>query len=123
MLEYRQHQQMVEPDVDEIGPVDRSDRLRSEGVRRRGDLEVPRQSTRLRRLPPVHVVVGRDHAEDPLGAVAEVEDERDVERDEIAEPRRIEAPWRVREADAHDRSGHVRPPRVDGPVGEREVRG
>jgi len=37
------------------------------------------------------VVRGHD-GDDPLGAVAEIEHERDVERDEVAEPGRIETP-------------------------------
>ena len=81
------------------------------------------QSRRLRRLRSVDVVVPGHETEDPLRAVAELEHERDVERDEVAEPRRIETARRVREADVDDASRHVRPPRVDGPVGEREVVG
>jgi hypothetical protein len=74
-------------------------------------------------LRPVHVVVRGHHTDDPVGAVAEVEHERDVERDEVAEPGRIEPTRRVREADLARGAGHVRPPRVDGPVGEPEVGG
>jgi hypothetical protein len=68
-------------------------------------------------------VVGRDHAEDPLGTVGEVENERDIESDEVAEPHRIEASRRVRKADVDDRAANVGPPRVDGVVGEPEVGG
>ena len=49
------------------------------------------------------MVRGHD-ADDSLGAVAEVEHERDVELDEVAEPGRIEPPGRMREADGQLRS-------------------
>ncbi len=123
VLQHRQDQQMVEPDVDELGSVDRVDRLRREDARLVGDLAVPRQPARLRRLRPVHLLVRGHDAEDPLRAVAEVEHERGVERDEVAEEGRIEPPGRVREADVDDRTGRVGPPGVDGPVGEPEVGG
>ena len=83
--------------------------------------QVPRQPARLRWLPPVHLVVRGHDADDPLCPVPEIEHERDVERDEVAEPGRIEPPRRVREADVAHGARHVGPPRVDGPVGEPEV--
>ena len=85
--------------------------------------QVPRQPARLRCLRLVPLVVLGVDADDPLRAVAEVEHERNVERDEVAEVGRIEPPGRVREADVAHGAGRVRPPGVDGPVGEREVGG
>ena len=55
--------------------------------------------------------------------MSNVEHERDVEREEIAEPGRIEPPRRMREADVAHRAGSIRPPGVDGAIGEPEVGG
>ena len=55
--------------------------------------------------------------------MSDVEHERDIEREEIAEPGRIEPPRRVREADVAHRTGSIRPPGVDGAIGEPEVGG
>ena len=122
MLEHRQHEEVVEPEVDELGPVDRFEPARAEDTRPLADLAVPRYTGRLRQLPPVHVVVARHDAEDPVRAVAEVEHECRVKVDEVAEPRGIEPARRVREANVVDRAGHVRQPRVNGSVGKRVVR-
>ena len=110
--------------MDEVGPVDRVDRTRSEERPTVGDLAVPRQPVPASVVcGPVHVVVGGDDADDPLGVVAEIEYERDVPRDEVAEPGRIEPARRVREADLGHSAWRIRPPRVDGAVGEPEVGG
>ena len=118
VLEHRQHQQVVEPDVDELGPVDGVERPGHEQARPVGDLAVARQPARLRWLPPVDVVVRRDDADDPLRSIAEVENERDVERDEVAEPGRIETPRRMREADGAARC-RARPATTCGRPGRR----
>ena len=62
-------------------------------------------------------------ADDPLRPVAEVEHERGVEGAEAVQVGGIEAARRVREADLGDGAGRVRPPGVDGPVGQLEVGG
>ena len=52
-----------------------------------------------------------------LRPVARVEHDRDIERAEAVEERRIESARRMREADFAHGAGRVRPPVVDGPVG------
>ena len=68
------------------------------------------------------MVLGVD-GDDPLRPVAEVEHERRVEGAEAVEVGRVEAAGRVREADVAHGAGRVRPPRVDGAVGQPEVGG
>jgi hypothetical protein len=114
---------MLEPHHKEVGSVDRVDRSGLEDARPLGDLQITRKPARLR-FPPLDalVVFGVD-AQDPSRPVAEVEHEREVEGDEVAEVGPIETPRRVREADVAHRAGHVRPPGVDGPAGEPKVGG
>ena len=58
---------------------------------------------------------------DPVSVVADVEDERRRQVDEVSEPRGIEPTGRVREAEVAHRARHIGPPRVDGAVGALEV--
>src|SRR5918999_2183342 len=50
VLKHGVHQHVVEPDVDELGPLYRVERPPPEDTRRVGDLAVPRQPVRFRRL-------------------------------------------------------------------------
>ena len=62
-------------------------------------------------------------SDDPLCPVGEVEHERGVEIDEVAGVAHVETAGRVCEADVGHGARRIRPPRVDGPVGPREVGG
>ena len=63
----------------------------------------------------------RVDAQDPSRPVAQVEHERHIERPEAVEVGRVEPPRRVREANVAHGPRCIRPPGVDGPVGEPEV--
>src|SRR2546430_13728475 len=113
---------MLEPHHGEIRPpLDRAVRANPKDARPIGDLEIPSKVSWLRclRLDPV-VVLGLE-ADDPPGPVAEVEQERPIERAEVPDKGGIEPSRGMLEADLGYRAGRVRPPGVEGPVGEPEV--
>src|SRR5439155_8871808 len=102
-------------------PLDRAVRANPKDARPIGDLEIPSKVSWLRclRLDPV-VVLGLE-ADDPPRPVAEVEQERRIERAQVSDVNRIEPSGGVLEADLGRRAGRVRPPSVDGSVSESEV--
>ncbi len=107
----------------QVGPVDRVDRPRPEVARPLEDLQISREAARLRDLAFDSLVVLGVEADDPMRPVVEVEHERHIERAEASEVAAIETARRVREADVAHGARRVRPPGVDGPVGEPEVGG
>ena len=114
---------MLEPHHGEIAlPFDRVGRPRVEDGRTIGDLEVAPQVGRLRGLRLGALVVLDVDGDDPLRSVAEVEYERGVERPEAVEVRGIRRPGECAKRTSQT-TGRIRPPGVDGPVGQREVGG
>ena len=104
-------------------PLSRLDRVGCKDLRALGDLAVPREPDRLRGLRLGPVVVLRVDRDDTLGSVADVEHERDVERDEVAGVVEVEARRGVGEPNVAHRDPAHPATRCGSHVGELEVGG
>src|SRR5439155_26545585 len=101
--------------------VDRFERSRLEDTRCLRDLHITRKAAWLG-LPPLGpLVVSGDETDDPAHSLAEVEQERRIEPDEVSDVRTIETSGGVLKADLAYRAGRLRPPCVDGSIGESKV--
>ena len=124
MLEHRQEQQVLEPQVPEIArTLDLLERRGPERLRPIMDLAVPPEVLRLRSLPLQGLVVLLVDGDDGVRPVVPVEHQRRIERPEAVQPFRVEATRRVGESDLRDLARRVTPPGADGPIGQRKVGG